>query len=77
MKKIFIALAVLSTLTFAKIDVIEAISMNVQAMQKTDKVSIQKVCIDGFLYIMAVSSAGISITKAHTDNYNHSCVNGK
>ena len=70
-------LVALSSLTFAKIDVIEAITMNVQAMEKTNRVSVQKVCVDGFLYIMAVSSSGMAITKAHSEKYNYSCENGK
>ena len=63
MKKIMIALVLLSTLMFAKIDITEAMTMNVQAMKYQSKVSLEKVCVDGKLFVLAVSSTGLSITQ--------------
>jgi len=74
MKKILGALILLSTLMFAKIDVAEAISMNVHAMKYDSKVSLEKVCVGGKLFILAISSTGLSITQVFEYSYPHKVI---
>jgi len=83
MKKIFMALVLLSTLVFAKVDVIEAVSARVNEMSYNDKVSYQEICVDGKLFISVIASSGVSITQVMEYDYSYqetsavSCKNGK
>ena len=78
MKKFLVALVVLSTLVFAKIDVIEAMAMRVHEISPTSKISLQKVCVDGKLFVFAVTAEGASITQVwRRDGSIEVCKNGK
>ena len=77
MKKIFLGLMLVASLATAKIDVIEATSQTVNAMTRKDKISIQKVCVDHILFLIVVSSTGISITQIFENQKYVFCENGK